>query len=686
MTTVAELLEKRKAGGRSTVADAIASRDRAWETRSMVPPLEENPETYYSPPPVGYETRNPIEPQISEGNDVLRQLQIGTQGAGRGLAGLAGLPVDLTELGLNLGAALTEGGLGLAGTDVDLPRLSGSVGGSQSIADAFGGAVEGAVGEEFLIDRADMTPNERMRYSINQFGAEGAAGGGLLSRLRGLLPRSLTAPYEAAGSNARVLMGDTAAGMGSGAAMEAYDQFAPEPIQDSLIGEMIAGILGGIGGATLPNVGDAAATAARGAAGNRTVPESVIPRDPDTMLPVQQKDVSRAAALYQEQAMDPQAASAQIADYLRSIEGGANPSSALIADDPGLLTAERRMRAQDPAPFIQQDRAAMNSVSDDVASVRPEGASPDVARAEAGRVRDETLAASRSAVTGATENLSEMDRLLEDLGSAMLDNRGRDQASRDLDRVLVDDTYLPARGEKNRLYDEAAASDATVGQGNVQAAAQGVQNRSGQVTPALRDSQSETLAGAFADASEPRPLAGAMEDRRRLSEIEGEARRTGDFGRADTARDLKRAVVNADISDAAQSGAPGTEALAAADTNYREKFAPYFRDGNASPDFFKGIDRDPSRGSTPPEATAERFLTAGPTSRAAAEDVAQIISISPNPDEGLAAVREYVKADAVGKGVVKDGVINENALARYMSQREGMFDRSRVFERSSRGC
>ncbi len=101
--------------------------------------------------------------------------------------------------------------------------------------------------------------------------------------------------------------------------------------------------------------------------------------------------------------------------------------------------------------------------------------------------------------------------------------------------------------------------------------------------------------------------------------------------------------------------------------------APFFRDGNASPDFFKSIDRDHGRTSTPPEATARRFLSAGPTSRAAAEDVAKILEISPNRTEGLAAAEDYVLADAVSKGVIQKGIISETRLAKFISQRGGMF-------------
>ena len=316
----------------------------------------------------------------------------------------------------------------------------------------------------------------------------------------------------------------------------------------------------------------------------------------------------------------------------------------------------------------------MDSASESVSGLRPEGADPQAARNMAAGSIEEMLAEARRRVAEAQNAATQQDTQLGALAASVSGGRGADQASRDLDRVLVDETYLPARTEKNRLYDEAAsAPGAVVGTQGARSAAEAEAARIGQTNPALRDPKAASVADAFAapNGAETRPLADVLQDRKALGTVASEARAKGDFERADTAQTVRRGI-NEDIDAAAASGAPGTEKLAAADVNYKERFAPYFRNGTVSPKFFEGIDRDMTRGSTPPEATAGKFLVAGPTSRAAAKDVADILSISPSSVEGRAAATEYVMADAVSKGVVKNGKVDENSLARFMAQREGM--------------
>jgi hypothetical protein len=185
------------------------------------------------------------------------------------------------------------------------------------------------------------------------------------------------------------------------------------------------------------------------------------------------------------------------------------------------------------------------------------------------------------------------------------------------------------------------------------------------VTPVLRDDQSMRIAEGLRGTDESpnaRPLRNVLEDRRALTSIEAEARLRGEFDRADTARRL-RSSINADI----RSSVDRSPALREADTNYRERFAPYFRSGNVSPEFFEGIDRDPQRFQNVPEATADRFLTAGPTSRAAAADLARILEIAPNADDALSAATEYVIADAVGNGIIRDGVVTSHEVSAISS-------------------
>lgn len=644
-----------------------------------------------APPP---EMQGPQEmqgpPMPEAQNPYVRGLRLGVQDVGRGIAGLLGAPVDITTMGANALASTADMVAGWLGGEMPY-RITDPIGGSAGISDAATAATEAVLGEGSVIPWNERTRNERIRGRAAEFGAESALGSGLVSRFRDVLPRSYTAPYEAAGSNARVLAGDLAAGVGSGGLMQTWREYAPEWLQGP-VADIVTGLAGGMGGAKLLSSGEGAVSAARKVPGRyQTMPESVIPRDPQTMMPVSRGDFGRASALVQEKAFDPAKAADEISAYLAAAGEGAHPSSALITGDPGLISAERGLRVGDTAPnFIQTDQAAMGAISDKVRSTRPEGANPEAPRPVAAQSIEDHLAAARAPVTAAEGAVTAQDAAAAELAAALQQGRSLDQASRDLDRAIVEQTYLPARTQKNALYDTAASDpNAVVRTENVRRYADDMLSRNLGLNPALRDQQAVRMAEAFTFPKSPqtgealpsvegplppvtRTLEEAMRDRQALSSVEAQARAQGNFGQADTARGLKSGI-NADIRTAAESGLPGTEALRTAETNYRENFAPLYREGYAAPDFFKAIDRDRTRGTTPPEMTAGRFLIGGPASRAAAEDVAAIISRTPDPAAATSAALDYVAADAVRSGVVRDGKISEPALARFMAQREGMF-------------
>lgn len=623
-----------------------------------------------------------------------RGLRLGAQAVGRGVADVAGAPVDIASLLTNL----VLSGANTAGAD--LPLADNPVGGSEWLSDVAGDVARAAAGPGAIVPPEDMSPGERLMNEIVRFGSAGAVGSGGVKALGDAAPRALSAPFAAQGSDARVLVGDTLAGAGSGAGIGAFNELLPEQTQEALgpLGEFFAGILGGFGGAGAARVGETAVRAP-GSLLRRsgTVPEDVIPRDPETMQPVKTKDADRAAVLFQGGTTDPAGAAKRIEDYLASVQPGEPvPSTALVADDPGLLSLERRART-DPAAapkFIAADRAVADYNSEQLAAMRPEGADPAAPRAVAQRDIADQTAAARGAVQQAETDLAGQDSALTEFAT-MLRLLSKDQASTALDNVLVDQAFLPRRAEKNALYDAAAADpNAVVGTEQARAAAEGALAASDAVNPALRDPKARGIAEAFTvpretaaaptgqtlpetpqDAQNPRvvrQLSQVMADRQRLSQIEQESRAAGDFGRADTAKGIRKGV-NEDVRAAAESGVPGTEKLAQADSYYRTEFAPYFRNGNVSPKFFGQIDKDGSRAATPPEQTAEKFLRAGSSGRAAAEDVASILRIAPDPAEGMAAATDYVLADAAGKVIGADGKISETALARFITQREGMF-------------
>ena len=155
--------------------------------------------------PEGFRDRNPnahqpSPPQPSFLENAGRGLTIGAQAVGRGVADVPGAFVDIPTLALNAGANL-----------LGLPGIENPVGGSQSISDAFSSGVE-AIAPDLLYDQAEMTPEERTLYEAERFSSGGGLASGLIRKFQGAMPRSLSAPYAAEGSDARVFAGDAAAG------------------------------------------------------------------------------------------------------------------------------------------------------------------------------------------------------------------------------------------------------------------------------------------------------------------------------------------------------------------------------------------------------------------------------------------------------------------------------------------
>lgn len=646
------------------------------------------------PKPAGYDERYPTTEAPTAMDQFTRGLRLGGQATGAGAADIAGMPVDLIDLGANA----TRWGIDqivqmMGGPAQEHPYQSNPTGGSRSIRDTAAAGVEKAFGPDAIINPEDMTPEERVIYEANRFASANLIGSGLVSQFRNAVPRSLSAPYEASGSDGRVLLGDAFAGLGSGALTGAYHEYAPESMQ-SPIADLLLAIGGGVGGSKLAGAADSVTSGLRNVPDRMTtVPESIIPRDPKTMLPSKTSDVANAAALVQGKTYSPQDAAAEIQSYLDAAGPGANPTAGMISADPGLLSVERKMRATDPVPFIANDQAVMDAVSGKLTGVRPEGADALAPGAAAEAEIAKALGGAQDSVLRANQGVQGQEAALQALADSFSGTRSLDQASRDLDAAAVSDAYFRDRNLKNSLYDTAAADpNVVVRTDNVNAAADAALAENRMLNPALRDSRSTNLAEAFTSPGEAAPanpgmlpstdaaaqppvtrtLAEVMRDRAALSRTEAEARATGNYAGADTAASLRRGI-NADVRTAAESGVPGTEGLSAADAFYRNEFAPTYREGNVAPDFFRGVDKDSQRTTMLPEATASKFLVGGPASRAAAEDLSRVIARTSDPAAATAAATDYVLADAVRAGVIQNGKISENRLAQFMAAREGMF-------------
>jgi hypothetical protein len=268
--------------------------------------------------------------------------------------------------------------------------------------------------------------------------------------------------------------------------MQGYDEYASDEIKDAVgpFGQILAGLFGGVGGATVAGAAERGGrAAARTLDPRRTMPEDMIARDPETMLPISRRNFANAAALMRSgfpSDLEAERARQALTEYLAEIGSdgavgpGPHPTTALITDDPMMLARERRARSANSVPFIAADRAVMNDVSEKVRSVRPEAGDPAAAMGLAEAIAPSRRQGAAANVRSARDDLSTVDRSRQDLAATLATGRSPDQASRELDRAIVAETYVPERSRKNDLYETAARDpEAIVSTDEVRQTAQG---------------------------------------------------------------------------------------------------------------------------------------------------------------------------------------------------------------------
>ncbi len=346
-----------------------------------------------------------------------RGLQLGVQATGRGLADLAGAAGDLSTGATNLALAgvdnLTELILGDAAPDALDYRFAPSPVGSDAIASAASQASEAAGFD--LIDKADMTPGERIRYEMGRFATSALAGGTAMSAkaapfLDDLATTSrLTGQPATAGQNVtrvalepyvsapgRVVAGDMAAGAGAGAGVGAVDEFLPEDSPYKPLASFFASLLGGLGGAgTLKLAAEGVPAAVQSLTGRAK--DWTLPLPTDGSGPVTKRIADAAARVAQGMATDLPKARATLAENLSKFPspGAPKPGPMSLTEDLGLRGLERGYRnSKDPALTARleaQDQGAMDYATDRLLSILDEGADQpgtlDAIRARPGELR-----------------------------------------------------------------------------------------------------------------------------------------------------------------------------------------------------------------------------------------------------------------------------------------------------------
>ena len=389
------------------------------------------------------------------------------QRANRALADIAGAPIDLSTMALNAGLSLADLAARPFGSSVDARVPGNGPGSSDWIADNVASAYEGAGGT--VVGKDEVSPGVQLAGEAVRYGTGAAlpsmalAGGGkqAAQAVGGAGGRVLDVLSDAyRGNAAKQIIGDTAAGAGSGVGMESYDDFMPQSAQDAIgpLGKILAAIVGGVGGGTVAAIGGAGANGLRAKyEGMTTKPDPSTPIDGATGLPYAGRDMDMAARIAQNQPTNLAQAVDNIDTNQRDFQQFASrsemPTTGMMADDIGMALQERTARTKEAQRFAERD-SARNSLADQrIDDTVPRGADGRAMVDAATRQYDDTLASARQSVEGARGKAAAADA---DLARQNADLREfgvrQGEASAGLD-----DAYRTAQRagqtEKNARYD-----------------------------------------------------------------------------------------------------------------------------------------------------------------------------------------------------------------------------------------
>jgi hypothetical protein len=612
------------------------------------------------------------------------------QSADRGLANALGAPVDLATLGINLGLAGADRAAGLFGGSVDT-RIEKPVLGSEWIKNLSSSLYEQAGGN--VVPSDAVPPRARMVGGAVE-GATSAllTGGGLASapvqaaaKSSGALGRFLSplaSPYE---KSARALAGDAAAGVGAGASLSGYEEYASDDVKEGLgaLGPVLASLGGGIGGATTQSLAagakDLGLNTARRVVSGKADP--MAPINPATGQRSTRAEMEEAARAVQAQASNPKAAAAAISENaapLREVaHPGELPTSGAISDDVGLGLLEREMRARNPKPFLERDQATNARAGAIVRDVAPAGAASrdfsDAANAIQ-RQREVVARTNLDAARAAERDFADtLRRQAEPVSSAA---GQRVTASQRLDAEIVDGALRPMQDRKNTAFaaidpNRDVVRDATP---LIDAAAD-IRDSLGRLndpSSVLPTRTLDRIAALSPDAGGDGTITfGELNALRpELSSALVKARAVGDFALADNIQRLQTAIHRETDRLAGEATSAGRRA-AEAQRVYREEFAPTWNvgPGDEATRFRRDVNADrQARTQSPPSATASRFLRPGQPEKAAS--LRRIIDTLPDKTAAQSEARRFLVSDLAESGVIDASKqqLRPDALRRWRNQ------------------
>lgn len=618
---------------------------------------------------------------------------VGVQGAGRGVADVAGTLPDIANMGANALLALVDRGSRVAGGPEISYRFPMA---SDEIAKTAGGLAS-KIGVPVL-DEADMTSKEKLSYNVNRFGTQGALSAGILTPIAAARATSAAArvvpkvgdtfvqPYVA--NAAKVGIGDTVAGAGAGTAITG-SQALPDEIRKAGggavggVADLLAMLAGGAGGGTI------AGTAMNGPSYVRqramsSLPDRGIPIDPETKMPTSNRVSDATADFVQSQTTNPTTAADEIlrgANDFRNM-GAPVPTTGLLSKDPKLTALERGQRRTDPGTFDANDTALRDAARESVESIQPSGVDPrDATRFIQGEV-DRRIGDAETNLRTATSREATAANAERSIADVVRQAGGRGSAaSADLDRLLIDRSLRPMDETRRAAFD-AVPRDVTVpGEPFVERA------------QTIRDSARHLPPNARTEVLPANRLQDLESFAQRNAEGEIESIDPVPFG---TINDM-RPIVSSEIARARAENLPPPyienleairrelnaatdelpEARAALD-HFQNTYAPVWGRGSGPAYDFRqdfNVDRT-NRIASPPTTTAGRFLTKSEGAREKAQALSRVVASMADPNDQRAtndAIRRYV-LDDVSRTVGNDGRIDGQQLARWLNGKGGWGD------------
>ncbi len=616
----------------------------------------------------------------------------GVQGAGRGMADIAGMPFDLSNAAANIGlSGLDWASRKLGGPEV--PFRFANV--SDAIANKASSVAE-AAGVPVL-DPETMSLPERTAYNINRFGTQTALtapmmAGAAMPRAtafrqaetlrQGGMPALAAAVGESRTGDAflrpymgadvgRTLAGDAAAGVGAGVATTAVDEIPG--LKDSALAKAVAPIVGGSTGVLASKIAEGAARGGARLAG-RPFGTHLDPsiRDPETGAAVRAAASDRAAGYVQRYGALPSEESVvrlttnrdELAPYLST-----PPSALQMTEDPGLAILDRQLGMKAGGNELLRLQKFNSAVRDTVDRTVPENASlADLQRAAQAEADARIGAADRTAAT-AENRVNRVADIRGEQGQSLAVYRGNKvPASQELHQSLVEGSYLPERAYKNEMFNAIDPERSVMVDTRPLAdAAQRVRESLNVVGPQRQDLPGEFVT-AFeqlfpqgAEAAVQAPAQDIARLRMPLSTAIERARQAGNFTLADNLAALRRA-----IPDALQ-GVPGAAEAGQTYGAFRDVFRPNRTDEMAR--LTREIDRG---GNPPPSQTAGRFLQPGRPEKSGA--LGRWMGATDDP-ASQQAVQSYLLADlAESNAIDRNGAIRADVVARWRDRHAANID------------